>query len=248
MSTAEVKRKKLFHFFFQWQRTRRRLFAVERPPNLAMYDSVCVRWCVEAISGRGWCWSSKWHYVWEGSVGTSETREGWPLRPCWNWGKWELKEYIWKGSFLGWFVGLVVPVQEIFCPALAALVSPVQKYFFLTTPYTIYFNCIQRPAAGQAVVPQRLSLNMCLWSVHYCFYTYKFYRNQPAYKIVSTKTTCILTLFLFSMQGGEGRRLRIWRRLFRSRRVIYARRLTEAGVLKKLGLAGLAKLSWRRYM
>jgi hypothetical protein len=30
-----------------------------------------------------------------------------------------------KGVFLGWFFGLVVPVQEIFYPALAALVSPV---------------------------------------------------------------------------------------------------------------------------
>ncbi len=31
----------------------------------------------------------------------------------WNWGKWGLKEYKWKGSFLGWLVGVVIPVQEI---------------------------------------------------------------------------------------------------------------------------------------
>ncbi len=31
---------------------------------------------------------------------------------CWNWGEWGLKEYKWEGgSFLGWFAGLVVPVQ-----------------------------------------------------------------------------------------------------------------------------------------
>ncbi len=24
---------------------------------------------------------------------------------CWNWGEWRLKEYIWKGPSLGWFVG-----------------------------------------------------------------------------------------------------------------------------------------------
>ncbi len=40
-----------------------------------------------------------------------------------------LKEYIWKGSFLGWFVGLGVPVQEIF-------VLPCQLY---TAQYKIYF-------------------------------------------------------------------------------------------------------------
>ncbi len=52
-----------------------------------------------------------------------------------KWGKWGLKEYIWKGSFLCWFVGLVVPVQEIFFPGLAALVAPVQNIF--SSSYTI---------------------------------------------------------------------------------------------------------------
>ncbi len=33
---------------------------------------------------------------------------------CWNWGEWELKDYNRKGTFLGWFVGLVVPMQETF--------------------------------------------------------------------------------------------------------------------------------------
>jgi hypothetical protein len=30
---------------------------------------------------------------------------------CWIWGEWGLKEYKWKGSFLGWFVVLFVPVE-----------------------------------------------------------------------------------------------------------------------------------------
>jgi hypothetical protein len=48
---------------------------------------------------------------------------------CWNWGKWGLREYIMlKGSYLGWFVGIVVPVQEIFVlPWLR--ISPVHIIF-----------------------------------------------------------------------------------------------------------------------
>jgi hypothetical protein len=39
-----------------------------------------------------------------------------------------LKEYIRKGSFLGWFVGSSCRYKR-FCPALAALLSPVQIFF-----------------------------------------------------------------------------------------------------------------------
>ncbi len=47
-----------------------------------------------------------------------------------------LKEYKWKGSFLGWFIGLVVPLQEIFIlPWL--LLSVLYKIFF-SSPYTIF--------------------------------------------------------------------------------------------------------------
>jgi hypothetical protein len=54
-----------------------------------------------------------------------------------------------------------VLVQEIFCPALAALVGPVQNIFFLSV---LYFNAFVPIAqqAGQSVVQGRLSLNMCL--------------------------------------------------------------------------------------
>ncbi len=59
-----------------------------------------------------------------------ETREGVAPAACWNWGELGLKEYKWKRSFLGWFVGLVVPEQEI--SVQAWLLSPQYKMFFST--------------------------------------------------------------------------------------------------------------------
>ncbi len=52
-----------------------------------------------------------------------------------------------KGSFLGWFVVLFMPVKEIFCSALAVLVGPVQNIFFLTVHY---FNSLTPSPAGWA--------------------------------------------------------------------------------------------------
>jgi hypothetical protein len=50
-----------------------------------------------------------------------------------------------------------------FYPALAALVGPVENIFFLTAYYfNIFIPIAQQP--GQAVMPGRLSLIMCLWS------------------------------------------------------------------------------------
>jgi hypothetical protein len=48
-----------------------------------------------------------------------------------------------------------------FCPALAALVSPIQNIFTVH-----YFNSFVPIAqqAGQAAVLGRLSLSLCLWS------------------------------------------------------------------------------------
>jgi hypothetical protein len=60
---------------------------------------------------------------------------------------------------LGWFVGLVVPVQETFI--LGCSGQPNIKYFFLTVHY--FNSCVppaQQPA--QAVVQGRLSLDV--WS------------------------------------------------------------------------------------
>ena len=54
---------------------------------------------------------------------------------CCNYGKWGLEEYIWKGFFLGWFFGLVMPGTKDFFPALAALVCQVKNCVFLTIYY-----------------------------------------------------------------------------------------------------------------
>ncbi len=52
---------------------------------------------------------------------------------CWNWGEWVLKEYKWKGSFLSWLVCWVrCAGTRDFCPALVAVVGPVQNKFFLS--------------------------------------------------------------------------------------------------------------------
>ncbi len=49
-----------------------------------------------------------------------------------------------------------------FCPALAALLGPVQNIFFLAIHYsTSFVHFAQQP--GQTVVPRRLSPNLCLW-------------------------------------------------------------------------------------
>jgi hypothetical protein len=45
---------------------------------------------------------------------TSERLQKGGFADCWDLGKWGLKEYKWKESFLGWFVGLFVPLQETF--------------------------------------------------------------------------------------------------------------------------------------
>jgi hypothetical protein len=51
--------------------------------------------------------------------------------------------------------------SRVFCPALSALVCPVQNIFFLTVHYFNSFIPIAQQA-GQAVVLGRLSLSMCL--------------------------------------------------------------------------------------
>ncbi len=68
---------------------------------------------------RRYLWKKSYVLYYEMSFGPytivliRETRGMGPA-DCWNWGEWELKEYKWKGSFLGCSVRLVVPVQEIF--------------------------------------------------------------------------------------------------------------------------------------
>ncbi len=73
---------------------------------------------------------------------TRETRERALLTG--NWGKWGLKEYIWTGSLLGWFAGLVMPVQEIF--VLPWLLQSAQYKIFLSSPYTISIHLFPSPS------------------------------------------------------------------------------------------------------
>ncbi len=66
--------------------------------------------------------------------------------------------------------GSLCRYKEDLCPALAALVSPVQKKF--ASPYTISVHLFVPigQQAGQAVVPGHLSLNLGLrgqqWGQH----------------------------------------------------------------------------------
>ncbi len=67
-------------------------------------------------------------------------------------------------QMIGVLTWLIHWVLLVFCPALAALVDPEQKFFFLTVHYSIHVYPIAQQA-GQAVVSGRLSLNVCLfWS------------------------------------------------------------------------------------
>jgi hypothetical protein len=63
------------------------------------------------------------------------------------------------GPFLGWLVGLVVPVQDIF--VLPWLLSARYKILF-SSSYTISIPLSSY--AGQAAVLGRLSFSKCLWS------------------------------------------------------------------------------------
>ncbi len=63
-------------------------------------------------------------------VTTRDTREGWPLLPVEGTQRVQMKE-----SFLGWFVGLVVPFQETFI--LPWLLWSAQYKIWFSSPYTI---------------------------------------------------------------------------------------------------------------
>ncbi len=68
---------------------------------------------------------------------------------------------------LRWLVRWVrLAGTRVFCPALAALVGPVQNILLLTVHYFTSFVPIVQQAV-QAVVPRRLSLYIHLWSEHY---------------------------------------------------------------------------------
>jgi hypothetical protein len=90
-----------------------------------------------------------------------ENREGWPLLTVENEVNGDSKSTNERGSFLGWFARLVLPVQMVFCSALDALVGTVQNNFLLTVHYFNAFVLIAQQA-GQAAMLGRLSLSKCL--------------------------------------------------------------------------------------
>ncbi len=93
---------------------------------------------------------------------------------CWNWGEWRLKEYKWKGSFLG-----LVSLGSS-CRFKRLLSCQVQNIFSLTVHYfNLCVPIVQQPE--QAVVQGRLSLNVCLchpFDPYQYAHTYIFLRNS----------------------------------------------------------------------
>ncbi len=80
----------------------------------------------------------------------------------WNWGKRGLSECIWNGV-LPWLVRWARSAGSIdFCPALAALVIPIQNIICITAHFLTLLVPITQPP-GQAVVLGRLSLCLWLW-------------------------------------------------------------------------------------
>ncbi len=105
------------------------------------------------------CMQSIFIYVCCSWLCSERLERGGPCSLLKNCVKWGLKEYIWKG--VGWLVGLVVPVQEIFFPAMAALGGSVQKKIFLAVYYFTSFVPIAQQA-GQTV-SLYASLVMLAW-------------------------------------------------------------------------------------
>ncbi len=62
---------------------------------------------------------------------TRKTREGRPPPDCWNLGKLGLKEYIWSGSFLGWFVGLICEFMARSADVLYSVQMWLNLYLYL---------------------------------------------------------------------------------------------------------------------
>ncbi len=85
---------------------------------------------------------------------------------CWNWGEWGLTGYKWKRSFLGGFVGLIVPVQETVI--LPWLIWSAQYKIFFPHRTLFQFMCPHRhatwagsragPPVSECVSPVRLGV------------------------------------------------------------------------------------------
>jgi hypothetical protein len=92
------------------------------------------------------------------SLKIRETREGWPLLTVEIEVNGDPKSTNERGLSLGWFVWLVVPVQEIFVLPWLLYSRPRTKYFFPHRTLLQSFVPIAQQA-GQAVMLGRLSLS-----------------------------------------------------------------------------------------
>ncbi len=89
----------------------------------------------------------------------------------WKWGRRGHKEYKWKGSFLGYFLGLVVSVQETFILPEPLWLAQYKIIFPHCTLFKVM--CPHRPAtwSGSRAGPL-VSLNVCLpWLIFQKWHT-----------------------------------------------------------------------------
>jgi hypothetical protein len=93
-----------------------------------------------------------------------ETREGWPrLTPETNGNFWSTCTFERVLPFLPWLIRWAPCTgTRDFLSCLRCISQPCTKYFFLTAHYFTSFVSFAHPA-GHAVVPRRLSFNMCLY-------------------------------------------------------------------------------------
>ncbi len=115
-------------------------------------------------------------------------REGWPLLTVETEANGDSKNK-WKGSFLGWFVVLFMPVQEVlFCNSCS---SRLNTKYFLHHRSLFQFISPHRPASWAAVVQGRLSLKgtqdweffwLRFWNLYHFFISYvkilRFYKKN----------------------------------------------------------------------
>ncbi len=111
-----------------------------------------------------------------------ETRKGWPLLLTVETdANGDLRSTNEEGHFLGWFVGLVVPVQEI---ALVALVSPIKNIVF-PRHKLFQFHCPSATLGRKSC--RAASLWICVSS-----------HNPPQEKLINIEGQCdSFYLFLF---------------------------------------------------
>ncbi len=110
---------------------------------------------------------------------------------------------IWKGLFLGWFVGLSMPVQETFIlPWL--LWSAQYKIFFPTIHYfNLYVPVAQQPRQGSRAGPPYL---------HLCPYIYSL-SSSNVYQLITLSPILRRNSWKAFLVGVSGRKLELLTRV-----------------------------------